>query len=131
MSVSLDWATIAAILGSPLSTPWSTIVNVFLGFALTAYVVVPAMYATNLYNSQRYPFISNKLYKSDGHRYKVSEVSVMEQACSLEFRLTFHFSAFAAEFSACFLFIFVLQTYSQVSQFHLIPGQKGKLLSDR
>lgn len=75
MSISLDWATIAAILGSPLSTPWTTIVNVFLGFALAAYVVVPAMYAADIYNSQRYPFISNKLFKADGHRYKISQVA--------------------------------------------------------
>lgn len=76
MSISLDWATTAAILGSPLSTPWSTIVNVFLGFILAAYVMVPAMYAADVFHSQRYPLISNKLFLSDGHRYKVSKVSL-------------------------------------------------------
>ncbi|KAG0627537.1 hypothetical protein M758_2G209300 [Ceratodon purpureus] len=74
MSISLDWATISAILGSPLSTPWPTILNVFIGFIFAAYVVVPAMYMANTYNTQRYPLISNKLYLPDGRRYKVSEV---------------------------------------------------------
>lgn len=74
MSISLDWATISAILGSPLSTPWPTILNVFMGFIVSAYVVVPLMYMANVYHTQRYPLISNKLFLSDGHHYKVSEV---------------------------------------------------------
>lgn len=76
MSISLDWATISAILGSPLSTPWPTTLNVFIGFVFSAYVVIPAMYVANTFNTQRYPLISNKLYLPDGRRYEVSEVSM-------------------------------------------------------
>jgi hypothetical protein len=89
MSISLDWATISAILGSPLSTPWPTTLNVFIGFIFAAYVVIPAMYMANTYNTQRYPLISNKLYLSDGHRYKVSEVS-MESVFPTAYTLDFH-----------------------------------------
>ena len=43
-SFALDWGTIESFLGTPLATPWFTIWNIFLGFVLVAWVIIPAIY---------------------------------------------------------------------------------------
>ena len=78
MAFSPDWATMSAILGSPLSTPWPTLLNVFIGFVFAAYVVVPALYWGDWYHTKRYPIVSNKLFLANGHRYNVSAVSHLQ-----------------------------------------------------
>jgi OPT family small oligopeptide transporter len=71
---SFDWATISAILSSPLATPWSTLVNVYIGFLVAAYIITPLLYWGDLFHTKRFPIITNKLFLSNGHRYNVSEV---------------------------------------------------------
>jgi hypothetical protein len=74
MAFSLDWATASAILSSPLSTPWPTIVNVFVGFLVAAYIITPLLYWGDFFHAQRFPITTNKLLLSNGQRYNVSEV---------------------------------------------------------
>jgi hypothetical protein len=74
MAFSLDWATASAILSSPLSTPWPTIVNVFVGFLVAAYIITPLLYWGDFFHAQRFPITTNKLFLSNGQRYNVSEV---------------------------------------------------------
>lgn len=45
--LTFDWAQIAYI-GSPLVIPWWAEVNIFVGFFVTFWVVVPALYYSNV-----------------------------------------------------------------------------------
>ncbi|BBN06365.1 hypothetical protein MPTK1_3g20520 [Marchantia polymorpha subsp. ruderalis] len=73
-SIALDWATISAYLSSPLSTPWFTLVNVYVGFLIAAYIITPLCYWYDVYNAQNFPIISNKLFLLNGNRYNVKQV---------------------------------------------------------
>ncbi|KAG6541883.1 hypothetical protein Mapa_016711 [Marchantia paleacea] len=73
-SIALDWATISAYLSSPLSTPWFTLVNVYVGFFIAAYIITPLCYWYDVYKAQNFPIISNKLFLLNGNRYNVKQV---------------------------------------------------------
>ncbi|PQQ11251.1 oligopeptide transporter 3 [Prunus yedoensis var. nudiflora] len=58
---TLDWAGISAYHGSPLVTPWTSILNVGVGFVLFIYVIVPVCYwKFNTFDARNY----GKLYLS-------------------------------------------------------------------
>ncbi|KAG0025207.1 hypothetical protein BGZ81_007330, partial [Podila clonocystis] len=67
--ISLDWNTITAFLGSPLITPWWAQVNIGIGFALIAWVMVPIAYYTNIWNAKTYPILTSKLFTTEGYYY--------------------------------------------------------------
>ncbi|KFH72324.1 OPT family small oligopeptide transporter [Podila verticillata NRRL 6337] len=73
-AISLDWNTIVSFLGSPLIIPWWAQVNIGLGFFLIAWVMVPIAYYTNLWDAQRFPILTAKLFKVDGHPYVTREI---------------------------------------------------------
>ncbi|GLJ16555.1 hypothetical protein SUGI_0283280 [Cryptomeria japonica] len=73
-SFALDWATVAGFLGSPLATPWFAIANTMVGFILIVYVLLPITYWTNVYNAQKFPFISTNVFSDDGQPYNTSRV---------------------------------------------------------
>ncbi|KAF8934581.1 hypothetical protein BGZ47_010302 [Haplosporangium gracile] len=75
-AISLDWNNIVAYLGSPLVVPWWAQVNIALGFFLIAWVMVPIAYYTNLWEAQRFPILTAKLFTVDGGKYPV--LSVLE-----------------------------------------------------
>ncbi|KAF9410344.1 hypothetical protein BGZ94_001675 [Podila epigama] len=68
-TLSLDWNTITAFLGSPLITPWWAQMNIMLGFVLIAWVMVPIAYYTNVWNAKIYPILTSKLFTTDGYYY--------------------------------------------------------------
>lgn len=51
LSLSFDWATITAYLGSPLVTPWWATANILFGFVLLAWTIVPLIYYRQVKNS--------------------------------------------------------------------------------
>ncbi|KXS11301.1 oligopeptide transporter 4 [Gonapodya prolifera JEL478] len=59
LNFSLDWATITAFLYSPLMYPTSVLINVCVGVAFAAWVVVPAMYYKNVWNAQLFPIAAS------------------------------------------------------------------------
>ncbi|KAL3742330.1 hypothetical protein ACJRO7_017755 [Eucalyptus globulus] len=72
---TLDWAGVSAYRGSPLVTPWQTIANVGVGFAVFIYMVVPLCYwKYNLFYARRFPIFSNQLFKFDGHKYDITKI---------------------------------------------------------
>eukprot|EP00271_Cylindrocystis_brebissonii_P018673 TRINITY_DN5404_c0_g1_i1.p1 TRINITY_DN5404_c0_g1~~TRINITY_DN5404_c0_g1_i1.p1 ORF type:complete len:785 (+),score=97.94 TRINITY_DN5404_c0_g1_i1:548-2902(+) len=73
-AVGFDWSTIESYLGSPLATPWFAIVNIYVGFLLVMYVLIPLGYWTNLYNAKSFPIFDSGLYLADGTPYTVSDV---------------------------------------------------------
>ncbi|KAI5065225.1 hypothetical protein GOP47_0019920 [Adiantum capillus-veneris] len=71
---SFDWASMSAFLGSPLVTPWHSIVCMFVGFALFAYFILPLSYWFNLYDAKTFPLYSSDTFTSDGQSYNVSAI---------------------------------------------------------
>jgi len=74
-SFSLDWTTVAAFLGNPLVTPFFAIANVFAGYILLIYLIIPAAYwGLNLYNAKNFPIYSSSLFTSSGDVYNVTAI---------------------------------------------------------
>ncbi|CAI9087120.1 OLC1v1021112C1 [Oldenlandia corymbosa var. corymbosa] len=72
---SLDWAGIAAYHGSPLVTPWVSILNIAFGFILFIYVIFPVCYwKFNTFEARRFPIFSNQLFDSQGQNYDVTKI---------------------------------------------------------
>ncbi|KAK3842624.1 MAG: OPT family small oligopeptide transporter [Linnemannia gamsii] len=73
-AISLDWNNLVSYLGSPLVVPWWAQVNMAMGFFLIAYVMVPIAYYTNLWDAQRFPMLTNGLFRVDGDKYQYKNV---------------------------------------------------------
>ncbi|CAH9086090.1 unnamed protein product [Cuscuta europaea] len=72
---TLDWAGISAYHGSPLVTPWSSILNVAVGFIMFIYVIVPLCYwKFNTFDARKFPIFSNQLFTSAGSKYDTTKV---------------------------------------------------------
>lgn len=70
---TLDWTTVASFLFSPLVCPFFAIVNVFVGYALIVYAVIPAAYWwLNLYSAKTFPIFSSHLYTTKGPEYNIT-----------------------------------------------------------
>lgn len=74
-SFAVDWSVIASFLGSALVTPFFAIVNIFVGFALFLYVVLPtACWGLDLYQARNFPIFSSHLFNHKGEPYNVSGI---------------------------------------------------------
>lgn len=72
---TFDWAGISAYHGSPLVTPWTSIVNVGVGFIMFIYIIVPLCYwKYNTFDARKFPIFSNKLFRSNGHEYDTTKI---------------------------------------------------------
>ncbi|XP_008224626.1 PREDICTED: oligopeptide transporter 3 [Prunus mume] len=72
---TLDWAGISAYHGSPLVTPWTSILNVGVGFVLFIYVIVPVCYwKFNTFDARKFPIFSNQLFTSSGQKYDTTKI---------------------------------------------------------
>ncbi|KAK3006615.1 hypothetical protein RJ639_017662 [Escallonia herrerae] len=70
---TLDWSAVASFLFSPLVSPFFAIVNVFIGYVATVYLVIPISYwGLNLYNANTFPLFSSLLYTGQGQEYNIS-----------------------------------------------------------
>ncbi|XP_076899557.1 oligopeptide transporter 4-like [Bidens hawaiensis] len=72
---SLDWATTASFLFSPLISPFFAIVNVFLGYFLIIYIVMPISYwGLNVYHAKNFPIYSSDLFTDNGQLYDITQI---------------------------------------------------------
>ncbi|OMO57538.1 Tetrapeptide transporter, OPT1/isp4 [Corchorus olitorius] len=72
---TLDWTVVAAFLASPLVFPFFAIANVFAGYALMIYLVMPISYwGINLYNAKTFPILSSELFTAQGQYYNISSI---------------------------------------------------------
>ncbi|THG11367.1 hypothetical protein TEA_018869 [Camellia sinensis var. sinensis] len=72
---TLDWAGISAYHGSPLVSPWFSILNVGFGFILFIYIVVPICYwKFNTFDAQKFPIFSSQLFTSTGQKYDTTKI---------------------------------------------------------
>ncbi|KAI3456583.1 hypothetical protein Pfo_013246 [Paulownia fortunei] len=72
---TLDWAGISAYHGSPLVTPFSSILNVMIGFIMFIYIIIPICYwKFNTFDARKFPIFSNQLFTSTGHKYDTTKI---------------------------------------------------------
>ncbi|THU49637.1 hypothetical protein C4D60_Mb06t11630 [Musa balbisiana] len=72
---TLDWAGISAYHGSPLVTPWFSILNVAIGFIMFIYIIVPVCYwKFNTFDARKFPIFSNQLFTATGHKYDTTKI---------------------------------------------------------
>lgn len=72
---TLDWSAVASYLASPLVTPFFAIVNVFIGYTLFVYVVIPLSYwGLDAYNAKTFPIFSSQLFTGEGQLYNITKI---------------------------------------------------------
>ncbi|KAI3899039.1 hypothetical protein MKW92_034115 [Papaver armeniacum] len=72
---TLDWAGISAYHGSPLITPWVSILNIAVGFIMFVYIIIPICYwKYNTFDYRKFPMFSNKLFTSTGQNYEINKI---------------------------------------------------------
>ncbi|KAF9609651.1 hypothetical protein IFM89_017830 [Coptis chinensis] len=72
---TLDWSVVASFLFSPLICPFFAIMNVFAGYTLIIYVVIPIAYwGLDLYSAKTFPIFSSHLFTENGQRYNISAI---------------------------------------------------------
>uniref|UniRef100_A0A0C9RPV2 TSA: Wollemia nobilis Ref_Wollemi_Transcript_4499_2841 transcribed RNA sequence n=1 Tax=Wollemia nobilis TaxID=56998 RepID=A0A0C9RPV2_9CONI len=74
-ALSFDWAGISAYHGSPLVTPWFSILNVGVGFIMFIYIIIPICYwKYDVYDYKKFPIFSSKLFTADGQKYDTTRI---------------------------------------------------------
>ncbi|CAA2976406.1 oligopeptide transporter 4-like [Olea europaea subsp. europaea] len=72
---TLDWSAVASFLFSPLISPFFAIANVFVGYVLFMYIVLPISYwGVNLYHAKNFPLYSADLFTAQGQPYNVTAI---------------------------------------------------------
>lgn len=79
LAVSFDWATITSYLGSPLVVPLFAIINIGVGFVFIAWIIVPALYYTNVWEAQKFPILTSGLFNAQGEPWNNSLVLTPEK----------------------------------------------------
>ncbi|KAI5422621.1 Oligopeptide transporter 3 [Lathyrus oleraceus] len=72
---TFDWAGISAYRGSPLVAPWTSIVNMGVGFIMFVYIILPICYwKFNTFDARKFPIFSNQLFTHDGQKYDTTKI---------------------------------------------------------
>ncbi|KAM7523087.1 hypothetical protein LguiA_012989 [Lonicera macranthoides] len=72
---TFDWAKISAYHGSPLVTPWSSILNVGIGFIIFIYIIVPLCYwKYNTFDARKFPIFTDQLFTTTGQKYDITQI---------------------------------------------------------
>ncbi|KAI5414444.1 oligopeptide transporter 3 [Lathyrus oleraceus] len=82
---TFDWAGISAYHGSPLVAPWSSIVNVGVGFIMFVYIILPICYwKFNTFDARKFPIFSNQLFTHSGHKYDTTKILTKEYDLNID-----------------------------------------------
>ncbi|CAO1626698.1 unnamed protein product [Parajaminaea phylloscopi] len=73
MPLTLDWSQISN-LSNPLLVPFWAACCLFGSFVFWAWIVLPALYYTNKWQSAHFPIMTNGLFNANGTRYDLSKV---------------------------------------------------------
>ncbi|KAL0365235.1 UNVERIFIED_CONTAM: Oligopeptide transporter 4 [Sesamum angustifolium] len=74
-ALTLDWTVVASFLFSPLICPFFAIMNVFAGYALIIYLVIPIAYwGFDVYGARKFPIFSSHLFTAQGQKYNISAI---------------------------------------------------------
>ncbi|KAI8869385.1 oligopeptide transporter 7-like protein [Ramicandelaber brevisporus] len=74
LAFTFDWSVVTAYLGSPIVTPFWAICNIFAGFVIYIWILTPAFYYTNTWDSKRYPIYSSSTFDVYGNKYDTKRV---------------------------------------------------------
>ncbi|PON59621.1 Tetrapeptide transporter [Parasponia andersonii] len=129
---TMDWSTVASFLFSPLICPFFAIVNVFVGYVLIIYLVIPVSYwGFNVFSATKFPIFSADLFTGAGQPYNVSLiVNKQFELDDLEYAKQgrVHLSTFFA-LTYGFGFATIASTLTHVALFHgRIVASDQKLL---
>ncbi|RIB16524.1 OPT family small oligopeptide transporter [Gigaspora rosea] len=72
LTFSFDWNAIGSM--NPLYTPWWSQANNFFGVILSAWVIGPLLYYYNVFDAQKFPFMSTHSFDKDGHTYNQTRI---------------------------------------------------------
>lgn len=81
--VTFDWSQISYI-GSPLATPWWAEANIATGFVFFFWLVVPALYYTNAWDSKYMPISSRTSFDNTGATYNISRIINSDASLNLK-----------------------------------------------
>ncbi|KAM7263258.1 hypothetical protein ACFE04_000941 [Oxalis oulophora] len=74
-ALTLDWSAVASFLYSPLITPFFAIANIFVGYVLIIYIVMPMAYwGFDLYDARKFPIFSSHLFTKQGQKYDITAI---------------------------------------------------------
>ncbi|CAF0942425.1 unnamed protein product [Adineta steineri] len=73
-ALQFDWNAWVSFLDSPIFVPFWAHVNIFVGFVLAIWIVIPIFYYTNIWESQKMPIMSNRIFDTNGYYYDTSKV---------------------------------------------------------
>mgnify|MGYP000347214987 CR=1 FL=1 len=107
-------------LGSPLVTPWFSIVNIGIGFFIFVYILVPLSYWGNIFQARKFALFSSQLYTDIGKPYNVTKVMTPDFAfdtVAYESYSKLYLSTFFA-LSTGFGFARIAATLTHVAFFH-------------
>ncbi|KAG7963175.1 hypothetical protein I3843_09G106200 [Carya illinoinensis] len=69
------WAWPRSITAHPLVTPWSSILNVGIGFIMFIYIIVPLCYwKFDTFDARKFPIFSNQLFTRTGQSYDTTKI---------------------------------------------------------
>ncbi|OAY70277.1 Oligopeptide transporter 4 [Ananas comosus] len=72
---TLDWTAVASFLFSPLVCPFFAIVNIFIGYVIFLYIIIPVAYwGLNLYSAKTFPIFSSHLFTANGAPYNITAI---------------------------------------------------------
>ncbi|KAI8874445.1 oligopeptide transporter 6-like protein [Ramicandelaber brevisporus] len=75
LNLPFDWSTIGSgLLGSPIVTPFWAACNIFAGFVIFFWILLPALYYTNTWDSQRFPIFTSDVFDAQGNKYDILRV---------------------------------------------------------
>ncbi|KAI8872587.1 OPT family small oligopeptide transporter [Ramicandelaber brevisporus] len=84
LNIPMDWTNIAGNLGSPITTPFWAVANVFAGFVIIMWIVTPALYYANVWDAQKYPIYDWHVYDAYGNRYNTTRVLMTDAANNIQ-----------------------------------------------
>ncbi|KAI9012599.1 OPT family small oligopeptide transporter [Phycomyces nitens] len=84
LSLSFDWTTTVAFLGSPLVVPWWAIANILVGFVCVAWIIAPITYYTNVWDAKTFPIITSALFDNKGELWNNSRVLYENNTLNVE-----------------------------------------------
>ncbi|KAG1051741.1 hypothetical protein G6F43_006076 [Rhizopus delemar] len=85
----LDWSQITSYLSNPLVVPAWAIANIAVAFIIVAWIICPAMYYQNVWDAQKFPIMTSKLFNKDGEVWDNSKVlnsdNILDEAAYAEY----------------------------------------------
>ncbi|KAL5056623.1 hypothetical protein RYX36_037305 [Vicia faba] len=82
---TFDWAGISAYHGSPLVAPWTSIVNMGVGFVMFVYIILLICYwKFNTFDARKFPIFSNQLFTHSGQKYDTTKILTKEYNLNID-----------------------------------------------